>query len=253
MFAVTWVITMLKYVSLAVFCTLGLLLEEPLMAQSTELGKQIEAEFTSSVTKQYAYKYLLYLPNDYDERTPRPLVLFLHGMGERGADLELVKIHGPPKLIESGRKFPFICVSPQCPADRVWSPVGLAALLDDIESQYAVDKHRIYVTGLSMGGYGTWTLLAHQPNRFAAAAPICGGASYFDAASLAEVPIWCFHGDADNVVPLSESTRLIDAIKRKGGTKARLTAYEGVGHDSWTQTYANDEFFDWLLSNARAD
>jgi predicted peptidase len=238
--------------SLAIFLP-GLLFEGTLMGQSTDLSKQVADSFQGSVTKQYAYQYWLYLPHDYDEARPSPLVLFLHGMGERGDDLDLVKVHGPPKLIDGGQAFPFICVSPQCPDDQVWSPAGLAALLDEIEGKYSVDKKRIYVTGLSMGGYGTWTLAAHQPDRFAAIVPICGGASYFDGGLLKDLPIWCFHGGADDVVPLSESERLIALVKRKGNQQAKLTVYEGVGHDSWTETYHNEKVFEWMLSQKLAD
>src|SRR6185312_8308672 len=120
-------------------------------------------------------KYLIYQPADYDKQDKWPLLLFLHGAGERGDDLELVKKHGPPKLAAEGKDFPFIVVSPQCPKDRWWEPIELVALLDDIGSKYKVDADRIYVTGLSMGGFGTWRLAFYAPDRFAAIAPICGG------------------------------------------------------------------------------
>jgi predicted peptidase len=119
--------------------------------------------------------YLLSLPKGYDKQDSWPLVLFLHGAGERGDDLELVKKHGPPKLIGEGKDFPFIVVSPQCPKDVWWEPIELSALLDQVIKTHKVDQDRIYVTGLSMGGFGTWRLAAFTPDRFAAIAPICGG------------------------------------------------------------------------------
>ncbi len=128
---------------------------------------------TSSPEK---YEYLLYLPEGYAEQEASwPLLLFLHGAGERGDSLALVNVHGPPKLIEQGQGFPFIVVSPQCPEDQRWSVKTLDKLLNDIVAQYRVDEDRIYVTGLSMGGFGTWNLAARFPHRFAAIAPICGG------------------------------------------------------------------------------
>ena len=119
--------------------------------------------------------YLLYLPSDYEKNESWPLLLFLHGSGERGDDLEKVKKHGPPKLIEAGKQFPFVVVSPQCPKDRRWEPIELVALLDDLITRYKIDQDRIYVTGLSMGGFGTWRLAAYAPEKIAAIAPVCGG------------------------------------------------------------------------------
>ena len=129
------------------------------------------------VKVQVTLDYLLYLPADYDKQDAWPLLLFLHGAGERGDDLELVKKHGPPKLIEQGKPFPFIVVSPQCPKDGSWStrPLELTALLDDIAAKYKVDRDRVYLSGLSMGGFGTWLLAGYAPERFAAILPICGG------------------------------------------------------------------------------
>jgi predicted peptidase len=138
--------------------------------------------------------YLLYLPKDYAEKDSWPLMLFLHGAGERGDDLQRVKVHGPPKLIAAGKEFPFIVVSPQCPKDRSWETLELTALVDEIVEKYKVDPDRIYVTGLSMGGFGTWSLAACTPHRFAALVPICGGGEPQAAKRIAHVPVWVFHG-----------------------------------------------------------
>ena len=194
--------------------------------------------------------YLLYLPKNYAGENSWPLVLFLHGSGERGSDLELVKKHGPPKLIHEGKEFPFIVVSPQCPKDISWEPIYLNALLDDVVSKHKVDKDRIYVTGLSMGGFGTWSLAAATPDRFAAIAPVCGGGETRWARRLAHLPAWVFHGEKDKAVPVRLSQEMVDALKEKGG-EPKLTIYPEAEHDSWTETYNNPEFYEWLLTQRR--
>lgn len=207
--------------------------------------------FVGAITKRVACRYLLYLPKGYERGRKRwPLLLFLHGAGERGKDLELVKKHGPPKLIAEGQHFPFIVVSPQCPANQWWSNDVLAALLDNIVANYRVDESRVYVTGLSMGGYGTWALACEHPERFAAIAPICGGGNRLLAHRLKDVPVWAFHGAKDDVVPLAESERMVNAVKAAGG-KAKLTVYPEAGHDSWTATYANPALYKWLLRHRK--
>lgn len=206
------------------------------------------------VSFPYTYNYLLSLPAGYADAanadTRWRLLLFLHGLGERGDDLQKIRRFGPPKLIDEGKAFPFIVVSPQCPDDEWWNAPALEALLDEVARRYRVDLDRIYVTGLSMGGYGTWTLATRHPERYAAIIPICGGGHVPHAARLRDLPVWAFHGDADTAVPLSQSQTMIDAIKAAGGDP-KFTVYPGVGHDSWTATYANDEIYAWLLSHRR--
>lgn len=194
--------------------------------------------------------YLLYLPDDYDTKEAWPLVLFLHGAGERGNDLELVKKHGPPKLIAAGKKFPFIVVSPQCPENRWWEPIELVALLDDVSSRYKVDPDRIYVTGLSMGGFGTWRLAAFAPERLAAIAPICGGGETYWTKQFSHLPTWVFHGAKDAGVPLVRSEAMVETLKKNGGNP-KFTVYPEAQHDSWTETYDNPEFYEWLLQQKR--
>lgn len=195
--------------------------------------------------------YLLYLPDNYDQKDSWPLLLFLHGSGERGDDLELVKKHGPPKLIDEGHSFPFIVASPQCPKDRRWEPIELAALLDHLEEKLDVDTDRIYVTGLSMGGFGTWELASFMPHRLAAIAPICGGGEKYWVRQFVHLPVWAFHGAKDTGVPLERSQMMIDELKRKGGSP-KLTIYPEAGHDSWTETYNNPELYEWLLTQKRS-
>ena len=209
--------------------------------------------FKKTITKTLSCQYLLFLPEGYVQKNQRwPLILFLHGAGERGDDLELVKKHGPPKIVEQKKDFPFIVVSPQCPSGSWWTDEieVLTNLLDDIVARYQVDSTRIYLTGLSMGGYGTWALAAAYPARFAAIAPVCGGGKRFMAGNLRNVPVWAFHGAKDNVVPLKESEEMVQAIKAAGGD-AKLTVYPDAGHDSWTATYNNQELYDWFLQHHR--
>jgi len=195
--------------------------------------------------------YLLYLPKNYDQQPSWPLMLFLHGAGERGDNLELVKRHGPPKLIAAGKDFPCIVVSPQCRLEQWWEPIELVALLDEIGSKYKVDTSRVYVTGLSMGGFGTWRLAAYAPERLAAIAPICGGGETYWAKQFAHLPVWAFHGAKDPGVPLERSQAMIDALKKAGGDP-KLTVYPEAAHDSWTETYNNPAFYEWLLAQKRA-
>jgi predicted peptidase len=195
-------------------------------------------------------EYLLYLPEDYEQKESCPLLLFLHGAGERGDDLQRVKIHGPPKLIEQGQQFPFIVVSPQCPEGQWWQTVEVNALLDEIIEKYKVDEDRVYVTGLSMGGFGTWALAAYAPHRLAAVAPICGGSEPYRARVIPHLPIWAFHGAKDSVVPVRRSEEMVEALK-KYGNDAKLTVYPEAGHDSWTETYDNPKLYEWLLEHKR--
>lgn len=198
-------------------------------------------------------RYWLYLPEDYGSQEKCPLILFLHGAGERGDDLEKVKVHGPPKLVEQRTDCPAIVVSPQCPNERIWSTSQLSLLLDKCMETLKVDPDRVYVTGLSMGGFGTWALAAKEPKRFAAAVPICGGGDVSKASRLVDLPIWVFHGGKDTVVTPDYSQRMVDAIRKAGGTKVKLTIYPEANHDSWTKTYANDDVARWLLSQTRSE
>ncbi|MBT5020168.1 prolyl oligopeptidase family serine peptidase [bacterium] len=212
------------------------------MQTSKKLNRSLEIELD----------YLLSLPENYESKDEWPLILFLHGAGERGDNLDRVKIHGPPKLIASGEKLPFIVVSPQCPKDRWWNAVELTALLDEIVEKHNVDESRIYVTGLSMGGFGTWSLAMYSPKRFAAIAPICGGGDRQFGKYLKDIPAWIFHGAKDSAVPVQRSIEMAEAIKKSGGDP-KLTIYPEANHDSWTESYANPELYDWFLSHRIAE
>lgn len=233
--------------------TLVLLFALSLAPQGLAMN-QTEERIEVEVKKTEALDYLLAVPKGYDaEGDAVPLLLFLHGAGERGDNLKKVKAHGPPKMVEQGHDLGAIVVSPQCPAGSWWTSEldMLIALLDKIEKQYNVDKDRIYVTGLSMGGYGTFALAARQPQRFAAAVPICGGGAYFEARVLSRLPMWVFHGENDRVVPLEESTRMVKYMNEFGGENAKLTTYPGVGHNSWGKAYGDEKMWDWLFAQKR--
>ena len=201
------------------------------------------------------HNYFLYLPKDYENGKDFPLMLFLHGAGERGNGskeaMELVKVHGPPKLIAAGEEFPFIVASPQCKSDGWWNAAELSVLVDHLESHFNVDKNRIYVTGLSMGGFGTWALAMHEPDRFAAIAPVCGGGNAIAAKYTQSLksPVWAFHGAKDTVVPLSASEEMVEVLKSQNHSNVKLTIYPEASHDSWTETYNNKELYKWLLSH----
>ena len=207
-------------------------------------------------------KFLLHLPNEYSATNGVrwPLMLFLHGAGERGTDVQRAGIHGPMKLVRQGTNFPFIIVAPQCPENQRWDSEALDQLLTHVVATRAVDTNRIYVTGLSMGGYGTWSLGLRYPEKFAAIAPVCGGGNIMDtvlaspghAAALRALPVWAFHGAKDPIVPISESERMVTHLKtRAKHPNVKLTVYPEADHDSWTQTYNDPKFYEWLLEQRR--
>ncbi len=216
---------------------------------------QAPAEFRASVTRELALDYLLQLPDGYEtaENADKkwPLLIFLHGAGERGANLELLKKHGPPKAIEAGRKFPAIVISPQCPADSWWPEEPVLELIEQAEKMYRVDADRIYLTGLSMGGYGTWAFASRAPDRFAAIVPICGGGVPYHMRKLTKLPVWVFHGQKDTAVPFEESERLVKALERAGHRNVIFTVYPEAGHDSWTAAYDTPELWEWLFAQKR--
>lgn len=212
--------------------------------------------FAATLTKQVWLNYLLSLPRHYEQEQAEtfPLILFLHGSGERGDNVELVKNYGLPKKLEAWRDCPFIVVAPQCPPEQTWVNHldGLNALLDNIEATYRVDRQRIYLTGLSMGANGVWHLAASNPSRFAAIAPICGyGLGANTVHSLATVPTWVFHGALDPVVPITESIRMVEVL-RGLGADVRFTVYPDAKHHSWTQAYDDPTLYTWFLSHCRS-
>jgi predicted peptidase len=213
---------------------------------------QQERAFEKQVTLSLNLKYLLYLPPGYENKGERwPLLVFLHGRGEVGDDLQKVKVHGPPKLIDAGQSFPFVVLSPQSP-QRGWNTLALDALLEVVLKEHRIDEDRVYLTGLSMGGRGTWDWAAANPERFAALAPICGSGNPQDARRIKDIPVWAFHGAKDRGVPLERSEDMVKAIQDAGGS-AKLTVYPEAAHDAWTQTYDNPDLYKWLLEQKRSE
>ena len=217
-------------------------------------------------------KYRLLKPYGYVSGKKYPLVLFLHGAGERGDDNVAQLKHGAKDLSDTSRreKYPCYVVAPQCPKDLKWSEVdwskesseqpeqpseslqSIKELLDEMIETAGVDKNRIYITGLSMGGYGTWDAIARYKGFFAAAAPVCGGGDPKMVSKFAKLPIWCFHGDADTVVKPVRSREMVDAL-RMVGSPIKYTEYPGVQHDSWSATYSNSDLYEWLFAQKKSD
>ncbi len=211
-------------------------------------------------------RYRWSVPGTIETGKTYPLVLFLHGAGERGTDNAAQLKHGVKPIIEGTAKLgqPCFLIAPQCPPDQWWAPInratkktsgqdkpdslldGLLALAAELSKAHPVDPKRFYVTGLSMGGYATWDLLGRAPDRIAAAIPICGGGDPAQAEKFANVPIWAFHGEADPVVPVGKTSSMIAALEKAGG-KPKSTYYPNVQHDSWTKTYANPDVLKWML------
>ncbi len=211
----------------------------------------------ASQTDNLNDKFWLYLPERYSRSEEKlPLIIYLHGSSRRGREIEEVKANGLPPALDLKDDFEFVVASPQALSNYSWQvcwrPDDLVLLLDYLLANYEIDPRRIYLTGLSMGGYGTWSCIARHPNRFAAAAPICGVGNTDWGPSMKDLPIWAFHGEADLVVPVERSIEMVEAINEAGGN-ARLTRYPNVGHDSYTQTYANPELFKWFLNQVRPE
>ncbi|MCU6798120.1 prolyl oligopeptidase family serine peptidase [Paenibacillus sp. WQ 127069] len=215
--------------------------------------KQQECKLDKEITKQVKLDYLLYLPVGYEETNREwPLILFLHGRGERGTDLSRLQQYGLPKLVEEQEDFPFIVVSPQCPLYTTWGleSDALLELLDDVSARYAVDRSRIYLTGISMGGFGTWNLATDDPTRFAAIAPICSTGPTEKVHMLKDVPVWVFHGAKDTTVPVHHAEEMVEKLKACGGNP-RLTIYPDADHAGLTPVFFNMEIYDWFLQHRR--
>jgi predicted peptidase len=236
-------------------------------------GEFEKRTFTGASGKVLLYRLLK--PEGYDPagKTSYPLVIFLHGAGERGNDNELQLAEGVMEFAkpEARKKHPAFVIAPQCPEKKSWGNIktidghltllktpeptestGLTLeLTDALAKEFRIDPKRIYLTGLSMGGFGTWDLLARYPDRFAAAVPICGGGIPDTAASFAKVPIWVFHGAVDPDVGVQLSRQMVDALHKAGG-KPGYTEYPGVGHECWEQTYRNPDVLDWLFAQKKS-
>jgi predicted peptidase len=246
---------------IALVCLSGLTSHTTRGQDNMPITNQKSLKFERTIKKKVGLNYLLFLPSDYQARGSKrwPLMLFLHGAGERGTNIAKVAVHGPPKIVKEKPEFPFILVSPQCPSNQRWDNDALLALLDEVIEKYKVDPKRVYLTGLSMGGYGSWSLGVSHPDRFAAIAPICGGGEIIDvllasrskAPALRSLGVWAFHGGKDSVVKSTESERMVNALKSAGAKEVELTIYPEAGHDSWTESYNNPRLYEWFLKHSR--
>lgn len=196
-------------------------------------------------------RYVIRYPEGFSEDKVYPVILYLHGAGTRGDDI--TKLHTNPYFLQIAKhkEFPFVTVAPLC-TENTWFDLWehLEQLVLQITKLPFADKDAIYLSGVSMGGYGSWQLAMSMPEPFAAMIPICGGGMYWNAGRLVDIPVWAFHGGKDTDVLPEESVKMVNAVNQFGGN-ARLTIYPENGHDAWTDTYSNYEVFQWLLQHRR--
>lgn len=223
-----------------------------------------DAKKTGFVTHKYKNAdgtespYVVFVPLDYDGTKEVPVILFLHGAGETKSDKAgskmPVEVGIGPAIKKREKTFPFLTVIPQAET-RGWQADGASAkralgMLDEVMKTYKTDAKRVYLTGLSMGGMGTWSVAAAHPDKWAAIVPICGRGDVKTAEKIKDIPCWCFHGDADPTVKVEGSRDMIDALKKAGGTP-KYTEYPKVGHNSWDMAYGTDELYKWLLEQKK--
>lgn len=212
---------------------------------------QYRFELRTALGPTESVRMWLHLPRGYRASSRIwPLVVFLHGSGERGTELERVKAHGPPKLADRGADYPFILVSPQLDEGLRWDSVSLHALLLALQTRLRIDPDRVCATGLSLGGHGVWDWATAYPHDLAAIAPVCGFGEADDVCRLRHVPVRAYHGAADTVVPLARQQECVDALRACGGT-ADFIVYPGVGHDAWNPAYDDPALVPWLMAQVR--
>ncbi len=225
-----------------------------LPAQAARPTAPVAGQHPQPAIEPGGYSYQLFIPRQLSspaEKTRWPLMIFLHGSGERGDDIDRVKVHGPPKIADRNPDFPFILISPLLPADEDWDIAKLDAILDKAVKTLPVDRSRIYLTGLSRGGHASWRWAAAEPGRFAAVAPVAGRGDPAVACNLAAKPVWAFHGDRDDVVVPEGSFLMVRAIRACGGSP-RLTIYPDLGHNAWDPAYDDPALYLWMLSHRLA-
>tara|TARA_B100001250_G_scaffold198750_1_gene170492 strand:- start:163 stop:879 length:717 start_codon:yes stop_codon:yes gene_type:complete len=220
-----------------------------------EKPQKITNSFATTLRLEVSLNYNLYFPKDYQYSANNyPLVLFLHGAGDRGDNLNMVEAHGIPKIIMEGENFPFVTLAPQCPKFQYWpEPVNVATLIQLVEAiteKYRIDKNRVYATGLSMGGYGTLSIAKERPDLFAGIISVCGGLDTTNIEKLKDMPIWLFHGSEDKVVPPENSKIIYEALKNIN-SNIYMTIYPNVNHNSWDITYSNQEIYKWLMKHKK--
>ena len=221
-----------------------------LIGQHETIKSELVQEFNMKINVEY--KYILQLPENIAKNEKLPLIVFLHGSGERGDSVDLVKVHGPWNFIESHPDYRFAILAPQCKEGEFWDARKLSLLLDEILANYPLDSNRIYLTGLSMGGYGTWDLAMFDPVRFVAIAPVCGTTyrQKLMANQVKDLPIWIFHGAMDETVPFQNSAKMAARLKELNAD-IRFTVYPLTSHNSWDEAYAEEELYKWFLSHEK--
>ena len=201
--------------------------------------------------KAKSLKYILTTPTDYDKSERLPMIVFLHGAGERGDDLEALKTHGIPKLFTQNQDYDglrVITLSPQCPQERTWYDYKweVISLIEAISEDYNVDKERVALCGISMGGFGTWEIALQVPEMFCKIAPICGGGMNWRAWYLRNTPIRVYHGRLDDIVPISQSEAMVNSIRLQGGD-IEFTVYDDLGHCCWARAFEETDLISWLI------
>ena len=254
-----------KLVYLTALITSMLLLPSSAACQlGVGAGRFVERGFVCASNESMCY--LLFVPAHYDSSKKYPLVLWLHGGGARGDNPKTILSwgdgHGPLFLArpDNQSNHPCFVLAPQCPAGKLWAdpysdqPLDqirlVLEMLDSIEKEFSIDSKRLYVIGISMGGYATWDIIARRPSRFAAAVPICGGGNPIKASRMVKTAIWAFHGEKDDLVKVEESREMIKAVQKTGG-KVKYTEYKGVGHSVWEQAFNEPGFLEWIFSCMR--
>jgi predicted peptidase len=240
-------------------------------ASAAEADKYESVQMMKAQVGDQKLQYLVQSPRGEKPKDGWPLMLFLHGYGECGDDIAKVKKHGPPKLTETFDELSgCVIISPQCPLNSWWRVEVLKALVDEVlEARGDIDRKRLYVSGLSMGGYGIWSFVSHHPSYFAAAIPICGGGdpfrlpanrpprksgitNEFDSHGLQQankLPLWTFHGTKDSSVPILETKMLVETLEGAGSKVVEFTSYDGAGHvEAWEKAYDSQETWKWLFS-----
>lgn len=196
-------------------------------------------------------RYLARFPADYDESLQYPVIVFLHGAGTRGEDINKLKENAFFIDIQKHKYFPFIIIAPLCNQDTWFDMFSeLIEFSEFINNQKYTDNDRLYLIGASMGGYATWQLAMSKPELFSAIVPICGGGMYWNAYRLKNIPVWAFHGHDDSIVHVEENINMVEAVNKSGGN-AKITIYDDCGHNSWDKTYLNFNVFEWLLLNKK--
>ncbi|MDG1333911.1 MAG: dienelactone hydrolase family protein [Crocinitomicaceae bacterium] len=206
----------------------------------------------SAVKGKSSYNYWINLPADSILNSNPPILIFLHGRSLSGTDLNKVKRYGVISEIEKGRQIPAIVIAPQVKSGNAWNPDKLLTLLQDIQSQYETDTNRVYVCGMSLGGYGTLHFIGKHPDKLTAGVALCGGGKSSDACNLSQVPLWIQHGTADKPVPVSESRNIVKAIKAcDGGKNLIYKEIAGASHGAMEREFRKNDMYDWLFSKMK--